>query len=106
MPGVAPLSFLPIVGGVVNESVPVIIGGALILLVVLCLVALLLRDLVRITLKIIALVVILGAVAMGLGWFDTSLAGDFLSSVGERVTSVYNSVMDRFTDTTGAPGAP
>ena len=86
-----------------NQSAPAIIGGALILLVVLGLVVLLLRDFVRITLKIIALVVILGAVAMWLGWLDASLATDLLAVVGEWVTSAYNSVADRFPVTPEVP---
>lgn len=86
-----------------NQSAPAIIGGALVLLVVLGLVVLLLRDFVRITLKIIALVVILGAAAMWLGWLDASLAADFLAVVGEWVTSVYNSVADRFSATPEVP---
>lgn len=102
MSGVAPSSFGP-PGGVVNESVPVLIGGALILLFVLGLVTLLLRDFVRIVLKIIALVVILGGVAMWLGWFDSSLAGDLLSAVGEWVVSAYNAVADRLAGATGTP---
>lgn len=86
-----------------NESVPVLIGGALILLFVLGLVVLLLRDFVKITLKIIALVVILGGVAMWFGWLDSSLAGDFLSAVGEWATSVYNAIADRFRGPAGTP---
>lgn len=73
------------------------------MLVVLGLVVLLLRDFVRITLKIIALVVILGAVAMWFGWLDSSLAVDFLAGVGEWVTSVYDSVAGRFAGPTAAP---
>lgn len=97
-----PFFVLP-VRAVTTESIPVLIGGGLILLVVLGLVSLLLRDFVRIVLKIIALAVILGGVAMWLGWLDSSLVGDLLSGVGEWVVSVYNAVADRFA---GAPGTP
>jgi hypothetical protein len=79
----------------VYESIPVVLGGAVILLLVLGLVVLLLRDFVRIALKIIALVVILGAVAMWFGWLDSSDAGEVMSSVGEWVMSMYNSVLGR-----------
>lgn len=103
MSGAAPFSFLAIEGGPVNESVPVLIGGALILLFVLGLVVLLLRDFVRIALKIIALVVILGGVAMWFGWLDSSLAGNYLSAVGEWVMSAYNAIGDRFTGLAGTP---
>ena len=78
-----------------SESIPVILGGALILLLVLGLVALLLRDFVRIALKIIALAVILGGVAMWFGWLDSSQVGEIMSAVGEWVMSMYNSVMGR-----------
>ncbi len=86
-----------------NESIPVLIGGALILLFVLGLVVLLLRDFVRITLKIIALVVILGGVAMWFGWLDSSQAGDLLSAVGEWAMSVYDAIADRFRGPAGTP---
>ncbi len=75
----------------------------MVLLVVLGLVVLLLRDFVRIALKIIALVVILGAVAMWFGWLDASLTADLLAAVGEWVTSVYDSVAGRFTGTPEVP---
>ena len=73
-----------------NASIPVILGGTAILLVVLGLVVLLLRDFVRMALKVIVLVAILGGVAMWFGWLDSSLVEDFLSSVGDWVMSAYN----------------
>lgn len=78
-----------------NTSIPVILGGAVILLLVLGLLVLLLRDFVRIALKIIALVVILGGVAMWFGWLDSSLVEGITTAVGEWVISMYNSVMGR-----------
>lgn len=103
MPGVAPFSFRPFGGGPVTESLLVLIGGVLVLLFVLGLVVLLLRDFVRITVKIVALVVILGGVAMWFGWLDSSLARDFLSAVGEWAMAAYNSLADRFAEPPAAP---
>ncbi len=97
------MKVIPIESGTVNESIPVLLGGAVVLLLVLGLVVLLLRDFVRMALKIIVLVAILGGVAMWFGWFDSSFLGDFLSAVGDWVMSVYSSVRGQVTGAAEVP---
>ena len=103
MHGSCPFLLHPLAGVTVTGSLPVLLGGVVILLVVLGLVVLLLRDFVRIALKIVALAAILGGVAIWLGWLDSSLAWDLLSAVGEWVMSVYDTVADRAAGMTEAP---
>lgn len=77
-----------------NEVGSAIVGQLVILLVVLAIVCLVLRELVRIALKVIAAVAILTAVALWLGLLDQTLVLDILARVGDWVMAGFHKARD------------
>ncbi len=71
----------------VSELGPAIVGEVVVLLIVLAIVCLVLREFVRVTLKVIAAVAALTALAIWLGFLDQTVVLDFLVQVGDWVMS-------------------
>lgn len=77
-----------------GELVPAIVGEVVILLVVLGVIWLVLRELVRIALKVLAVVAIVVAVALWLGFLDSTFVADTLTAVGDWVMTMVGSAVD------------
>ncbi len=77
-----------------GELVPAIVGEVVILLVVLGVIWLVLRELVRIALKVLAVVAIVVAVALWLGFLDSTFVADTLAAVGDWVMTMVGSAVD------------
>ena len=80
-----------------SEFVPAIVGEVVVLLIVLAIVWLVLREFVRIALKVIAVVAILGALALWLGFLDRTFVADILATVGDWVMSTIRAAVDWIT---------
>lgn len=70
-----------------NDLGSAIVGELVVVLIVLAIVCLVLREFLRVALKVIAVVAILTAVALWLGLLDETLVLDFLATVGDWVMS-------------------
>lgn len=80
-----------------SELVPAIVGEVVVLLVVLVMVWLVLREFVRIALKVIAVAAVLTILALWLGVLDQTFVMDFLATVGDWVMSVFRAARDWIT---------
>lgn len=79
------------------KLVPAIVGEVVILLIVLGIVWLVLREFVRIALKVIAAAAVVTAVALWLGFLDRTFVEDILATAGDWVISMIRAVTDWIT---------
>ncbi len=81
-------------GGRMTELVPAIVGQVVLLLIVLGVVWVALRQFPRVAVKVIAVVVVLTALAIWLGFLDQTIVVEMLATVGDGVMAAIRAAVD------------